>query len=89
MLNLAEVRAGQMEIQCCRPSASLRWRRPVDVGSMICRWWVGYRQRAAFKALDDHLLDDIGIDSGRLRRMTHQRELATRRLCRIANGWFI
>jgi uncharacterized protein YjiS (DUF1127 family) len=58
------------------------------VMSSVWNWARRRGQRKAFEELDDHLLDDIGIDDGRLRR-THQKDAAFRRMYLAGCGGFL
>jgi DNA-directed RNA polymerase subunit N (RpoN/RPB10) len=87
--DLAEFRADWRVRPCCCPlPASPTWSDRVNVFASLCRRIETYRQKVVLEQLDDHLLDDIGIDNWIFRRMTIQERRAYRRICRVACGGF-
>lgn len=86
--DLAEFRADRKGHACCPLPASPTWRDRINVFASLCRRIETYRQEAALEQLDDHLLDDIGIDHRTFERMTIQERQAFGRMWRAAYGGF-
>lgn len=70
--------------QCC-PSARHDGSDPL---SALCRFLERYREKVIFERIDDHLLDDIGVDVESVQRI-RLRERTVRHLSLIACGGHI
>ena len=81
-------RADWVQCQCCPPPLPSARRRPIEIFSVFCRFLEHYREKVMFQQLDDHLLDDIGVDVQSVQRI-RLRERAVRQLSLTACGGHI
>lgn len=88
MDGLFYTRADWMRCQCCPPPLPSARRHRDDILSVLCRFFERYREKVMFEQLDDHLLDDIGVDVQSVQRV-RIRERAVRRLSLTACGGHI
>jgi len=84
-----DVRSPWFETECCPAPSSPSWRDRLNLVSAARRWVARYGQRAAYEQLDEHLLDDIGIDEEGWLRRSRQREEALRRVWLAGCGGFL
>ncbi|MGO8918675.1 MAG: DUF1127 domain-containing protein [Stellaceae bacterium] len=85
----SDVRAPWVGTECCPAPSFPTWRDRLNLISAACRWAARYGQCAAYEQLDDHLLDDIGIDEEGWLRRSRQREAALRRVWLAGFGGFL
>ena len=95
MVEVSEARVGRhlyaradwLSCQCCSGPSPSTWYSRFDLFSSLCRSLELYREKVMFEDLDDHVLDDVGIDSEMIRR-SRLNAYAIRRLSLVACGGF-
>jgi uncharacterized protein YjiS (DUF1127 family) len=75
-----DVRSSSLETECCLAPSCSGWRDRVNLVSTVRRWATRYGQRAAYGQLDEHLLDDIGVDEKEALSRSRQRRDVFRRM---------